>query len=164
MGYYIELEDLAANAFIESFKIGEKNFISYKVLEGYGAKVIKILHEKGANATLELCRKRTNSMLNNYSNFFREEKQNDTAGLILNDDVSRDDLISKFRGYLEWDLLLALVDKRAISILGITEPKSTTDCVLPFVNNTTYTSTPKELKEKGKNKEMSKKKISIYKK
>ena len=37
MCFYIGIEDLAANALIESMRRAEKNFLTYKEMENYGS-------------------------------------------------------------------------------------------------------------------------------
>ena len=46
MCFYIGIEDLAANALIESMRRMEKNFLTYKEIENYGSKVVELLNEE----------------------------------------------------------------------------------------------------------------------
>ena len=48
MGFYIGIEDLAANALIECLlKTENARFVTYKQLEEYGSEVIRFLNNKG---------------------------------------------------------------------------------------------------------------------
>ncbi len=73
MCFYIDIEDLAANAFIELLKTNnDKRFITYAEIEKYGNAVIQILKDKGEKAVLILSRNNTNALFRNYSDFFEE--------------------------------------------------------------------------------------------
>lgn len=114
--FYIKIEDLAANAFIELLQRDENHrFVTYNELERYGEQAVKVLTEKGEKAALLLSRNRTDAMFCDCSDFFEEERQ----GIRLKADKDRKALIEHFRGYLPIDVLLALVDERSKKILGI---------------------------------------------
>jgi hypothetical protein len=114
--FYIRIEDLAANAFIELLQRDEsRRFVTYDELERYGEQAVKVLAEKGEKAALLLSRNRTDAMFCDCSDFFEEERQ----GIRLKADKDRKALIDHFRGYLPIDVLLALVDERSKKILGI---------------------------------------------
>jgi hypothetical protein len=115
--FYIGIEDLAANALIEVFKKHNKRFLSYDVIEKYGAKVVQLLIEKEEKAVLILSRDNTNALFRNYSEYFKEVEQDNKIGIALAEDKSIDDLIERFRGYLSLSVLLAFVDKCSVSLL-----------------------------------------------
>lgn len=118
--YYIDITDLAANAFVEMmFKDESKRFISYETLERYCSEVVNILNSKGKKTTLILSRENTNVMFRNYSDIFEEIVLDNQSGIFLKSEISIENLIMKFRGYLAWDVLLAFVSKQAVSKLGI---------------------------------------------
>lgn len=54
MCFYIGIEDLAANALIESMRRAEKTFLTYKEIENYGSRVVELLNEKGIVALVNL--------------------------------------------------------------------------------------------------------------
>lgn len=110
--FYIGIEDLAANAFIELLQKDEKcNFVTYNELERYGEQAVKVLAEKGEKATLLFA----DAMFRDCSDFFKEEKQ----GIKLKANRDKKALIDHFRGCLPIDVLLALMDKRSVKELGI---------------------------------------------
>lgn len=120
MCVYIGIEDLAANALIEIMANNANNrFVSYKELEDYGAEVVKFLNSKGEKAILILSRESTNDMFRNYSDIFEETSYSDSLGIGLKSQITIDDLINKFRGYLAWDVLLAFVNEQTVSKLGV---------------------------------------------
>lgn len=119
MCVYIGIEDLAANALIEILNRGDKRTVTYCDLEKYGAEVINILNQQGERAVLVLSRENTNSMFRNYSDIFEEVTTDSGLGISLRSNVTVDDLIDKFRGYLAWDVLLAFVNKSSLSALGV---------------------------------------------
>lgn len=119
MCYYIGIEDLAANALIESLKKGNKRFLTYTEIENYGAKVVQILNESDEKAILILSRDSTNTLFRNYSDFFEEKENNGERGICLRDEIDVKQLIQKFRGYLALDVLLAFMNERSVSVLGV---------------------------------------------
>lgn len=118
MCFYIGIEDLAANALIESLKKGNKSFLTYSEIEMYGSRVIQLLKQNGEKAVLILSRENTNAMFRSYSDFFEEQEKNGKKGIALREEKNIDDLIRKFRGYLALDVLMAFVDERSVEVLG----------------------------------------------
>lgn len=119
MCFYIGIEDLAANALIESLKKSQRSFLTYEEIENYGSKVIELLTEKGEKAVLILSRECTNAMFRNYSEYFEEQTNCGVKGIALKSGVEVEDLIEKFRGYLAIDVLMAFVNERSVSALGV---------------------------------------------
>ena len=120
MCFYIGIEDLAANALIELLQKEEnRSFITYKELERHGTQVVRLLSERGEKAVLLLSRENTNAMFRDYSEFFEEDSYDGNEGIRLRAGKSRKDLIVQFRGYLALDVLMALVDERSVSALGV---------------------------------------------
>lgn len=119
MCFYIGIEDLAANALIESMRRVEKNFLTYREIENYGSKVVQILNEQGEKAVLILSRENTNELFRNYSDFFEEKEENEEKGVALKSGIKLEDLIMQFRGYLALDVLMAFVNDRSVQALGV---------------------------------------------
>ena len=120
MCYNIHIEDLAANAMIESLKIDRfRKFISYQDMERYGAEVVKILSRNNEKAVLILSRDSTNDMFRNYSDIFEESFCDGSLGIKLKEHVTIEELINKFRGYLSWDVLLAFINEQTVAMLGV---------------------------------------------
>lgn len=120
MCVYIGIEDLAANALIELMSKNDNNrFVSYTELENYGAEVVKFLNAKGEKAVLILSRESTSDMFRNYSDIFEEVLRNEILGIELKTNITVNDLINKFRGYLAWDVLLAFINERTVAKLGV---------------------------------------------
>lgn len=118
MCFYIGIEDLAANALIESMKKGNKTCFTYKEIEEYGSRVIQLLSSKGEKAVLILSRDSTTAMLRNYSRYFEEVFIGDAKGIRLREGIESDELIEQFRGYLALDVLLAFVNESSVQALG----------------------------------------------
>lgn len=116
---YIGIEDLASNALIEQLKRSGDRFVSYKTLEDYGMAVVNILGEKGEEGILTLSRDRTNAFFRDYSDYFEEKEINNETGIYLREDKDLNNLISKFSGYLSFDLFLAFINKDSVKKLGI---------------------------------------------
>ena len=62
--YKLEIEDLAANVFVEL------SFLTFKTFEAYGAKVVEILKSNGRKAELDLSRAKTQTFFQRYYDFF----------------------------------------------------------------------------------------------
>lgn len=119
MCFYIGIEDLAANALIESMRRAEKTFLTYEEIENYGSRVVQLLNEKGEKAVLVLSRESTNALFRNYSDFFQEKTVNGKMGIELKEEVTLDHLITQFRGYLALDVLMAFVNENSVQALGV---------------------------------------------
>lgn len=122
MCFYIGIEDLAANALIESMRRAEKNFLTYREIENYGSKVVQILNEQGEKAVLILSRENTNELFRNYSDFFEEKEENEEKEekeVALKSGIELEDLIMQFRGYLALDVLMAFVNDRSVQALRV---------------------------------------------
>lgn len=103
MTYYIQMEDLAANALIEALRIkNDTDFLSYHDIETYGAQVVEILGRENHNAILILSRDQTNIFFHDYSDFFERDEKNGAPGVRLKAGKTRNNLIDAFRGY--WPL------------------------------------------------------------
>lgn len=119
MCFYIGIEDLASNALIESMRRAEKTFLTYKEIENYGSKVVELLNEKGEKAVLILSRESTNALFRNYSDFFQEKNIDGELGIELKKEITLEDLINQFRGYLALDVLMAFVNEISVQALGV---------------------------------------------
>lgn len=119
MCFYIGIEDLAANALIELLQKKKKSCITYDELEQYGAQAVRLLSEQGEKAVLLLSRDNTSALFRDYSDFFEEDELEDGLGIKLKEGKGVEDLIIQFRGYLALDVLMALVDERSVSVLGV---------------------------------------------
>ncbi len=119
MCFYIGIEDLAANALIELLrKDSSKRFVTYSEIEKYGSVVVQILKDKGEKAILILSRDSTDALFRNYSEFFKEGKnEHGIEGIQLRENKNVSDLIRQFRGYLALDVLLAFVNKKSVKAL-----------------------------------------------
>lgn len=119
MCFYIGIEDLAANALIESMSRGKKNFLTYKEIENYGSRVVSLLNAKGEKAVLILSRESTSALFRNYSDFFQEKNEKGEMGIELKKGVTLENLIIQFRGYLALDVLMAFVNENSVQALGV---------------------------------------------
>lgn len=117
MCLYIGIEDLAANALIESMNSTGKKYITYENLQEYGTEVVSILLKKGERAVLLFSRESKTILFRDYSDFFQEKLFGDRLGIALKDGIDVEMLIDKFRGYLSYDLLMAFIDKTSTDVL-----------------------------------------------
>lgn len=119
MCFYIGIEDLAANALIESMRKANKRRLSYKDIENYGSRVIELLNSREEKAVLILSRNRTNALFKDYSDLFEEVDIEKQKGIMLKEGVEINDLIERFRGYLALDVLMAFVNEHSVQALGV---------------------------------------------
>ena len=104
--YNGDLSDLAANAFIEVSELGVRS-LTYQLLEWYGEEVRKKLKENCDNIRLFLDRYYTDEFYWRYEKFFKQSE--DGKSVELNRDITKSQLIKKFRGYLPLDMLIAFI-------------------------------------------------------
>lgn len=122
MSYYIGLEDLAANAFIELLTTetnkGDEMCISLNALEEYGKAVSHFMQKKkNEKVFMMLSRNLTTHMFSTYQDFFKEVIIQDKTLIALQKDKNRKDLIETFRGYLSINLLEAFTNKETVDVL-----------------------------------------------
>lgn len=112
MNYFIGLETLVPNAFIELYP--EKT-ISFKTIERYGEKVIKKLGDMGHRPLLVLNRDLTDKFLSQYKMYFDSIQVNNDYYFILKDGITKDELIRNARMFLSADILLAVMDTDVVN-------------------------------------------------
>ena len=114
---YLGIEDLVANAMIEILKVDGTPEISFQDLEEYGSRVVKRLNQEGIKAYLLLSRESTDHMFYRYQDFFERKRISNEDGVVLKNGVIMDDLIKRFRTYLDLDAMLAFMNKGCTEIL-----------------------------------------------
>lgn len=119
MYIYIGIEDLVANALIELVEKSEKREVSFRTLNEYGARVIKLLNEKDEQAVLIMSKEKTNDFLHDYSGYFELFLDGDAEGIRLKETVTLEQLWENFRTYLSADVLLAFMNDNSIGALGV---------------------------------------------
>lgn len=117
MCYLIQIEDLVSNALIELINKRNIREVSLHTVEKYGEAVIKYLNKHNDKALLMLSRDRTNSFIQRYENFFELKDIENSSIVILKDNITEDDLIKEFRGYLSLDVLMAFVNEECVKAL-----------------------------------------------
>lgn len=112
MCYYIEMDELAANSFIEAMnQNSHTDFISFSQMEEYGLNVVKYLKEENnQKAILIFSRNSLQMLLCDYSDLFDVAEENGESGLRLKEGVDQDTLIERFRGYLSLELMMAYIN------------------------------------------------------
>lgn len=104
--YYIGMDDIIANAFIESMKQNGNRFLTYKQICEYGDKAVGLIRK---DAGVLFDKSNTDVVLTDYADFFNEQTIDGALGIELKQEKSRSDLINQFRGYLPLDVLRAFV-------------------------------------------------------
>lgn len=112
---YIEIDELAVNALVAAQKYG-RNFVSYKLMEDYGFRVVEILHNKGVTAILLLPRDRANEMLQRKADLFEEQTVDGERGISLRNGKTIHNLIDRYMEHQSLRFLMAFRDVRAMSV------------------------------------------------
>ena len=112
---YIEIDELAVNALVAAQKYG-RNFVSYKLMEDYGFRVVEILHNKGVTAILLLSRDRANEMLQRKADLFEEQTVDGERGISLRNGKTIHNLIDRHMEHQSLRFLMAFRDVRAMSV------------------------------------------------
>ena len=108
MKFYIEVEDLAANALMAMLaQKSEERFIPYVKMKEYGMQVLHYLREDGDKGVFIFSRNNVYALLNDYSDFFEERIQDGEEGIYLLENKNLDDLIQTFVGRLPFKLFMA---------------------------------------------------------
>lgn len=103
---YIEIDELAVNALVAAQKYG-RNFVSYKLMEDYGFRVVEILHNKGVTAILLLSRDRANEMLQRKADLFEEQTVDGERGISLRTGKTIRNLIDRHMEHQSLRFLMA---------------------------------------------------------
>lgn len=117
MYIYIGIEDLAANALIELLEKKNKREVLFSELDSYGSEVLKILNNESEQALLILSKERTLDFWRDYSDYFDVFKNGEAEGIKLKDDVTLEQLWSKFRSYLSADVIKAFMADESVKVL-----------------------------------------------
>lgn len=104
--YHIGMDDIIANAFIESMKRNGNRFLTYKQINDYGDKVADLIRK---DSDVFVDKSNTSSVLTDYADFFTEQTIDGELGVELKREKYKSDLINQFRGYLPLDVLRAFV-------------------------------------------------------
>lgn len=111
MNFCIYMEDLVANALIESIERNHTRRVKFTDLDAYGASLTSWwLRNKNITVTVLISKYYTNELLHNYSDFFeiRSDRGNELL-ICLRDDKTVDDLRDTFRSYLSMDMLNSFI-------------------------------------------------------
>ena len=103
---YIEIDELAVNALVAAQKYG-RNFVSYKLMEDYGFRVVEILHNTGVTAILLLSRDRANEMLQRKADLFEEQTVDGERGISLRNGKTIHNLIDRYMEHQSLRFLMA---------------------------------------------------------
>lgn len=114
MNYFIGIDTLVSNAFIELYPT---NCISYGDIKKYGEKVTKNLESKGHRVLLILDKNLIKPFLMDNKMYFNMEPLNNEYCFVLKQNITPFDLIRKFRMHLDINLLTALTDKDTINLI-----------------------------------------------
>ena len=113
--YNLVLDDIVPNAFIELKKVDNSiTSIPMKLIENYGEAVKDKIISNGDHARLCLNRNRTAYFLRRYAKYFNIIEIENDSYVVLNDDISVEELIVLFRKFIEIDVLLAFMDKEVV--------------------------------------------------
>lgn len=117
MYIYIGIEDLVANALIESIESTGKREVTFDDLDRYGATVIQLLNEKEKQAILLLSKVRTDQFLRDYSEYFELFENNSEEGIRVKNGITIKDLWRGFRGDLSLNVMKAFTAEQSVAAL-----------------------------------------------
>ena len=112
---YIEIDDLVGNAFVSYLEKTGKRVLSLYKIENFGNNIVRDLESKGTESMLLLSRDRTHSFFYEYSDWFVYLERESLV--ILKNNISVEQLIKKFSGYLSLEVLLAFRNEENIKVL-----------------------------------------------
>jgi hypothetical protein len=115
--YYIEIEDLVANALIEIIENNAARVINFDTLTKYGDCIVKKLRDENKDVYLLLSRDRTNEFIHDYTEYFVIDEQKNT--IAVKENIGVVELKKKFRSNMALDVFLACTSREALSALGV---------------------------------------------
>ena len=101
---FIEIDDIVGQAFIVYLRKTGKRKLSLSKIDNYGGEVIKDLKSKGEKVCLCLSREQTRNFFYNSKYFLYDEITNIVE---LKPNITEDDLIKRFCGYINYEILIA---------------------------------------------------------
>lgn len=110
--YYIQIEELAANALIEVLENYQRKVITFEALTEYGDIVVSILKEKNKDVVFQLSNSSDNNIFHDYTDYFTVTDKEIT----LKDGVTIDMLKDAYRSNISFDVFLAFIDKKALAV------------------------------------------------
>ncbi len=115
---YIEIDDLIGNAFIPYLEKTGKRTLPLSKINEFGSKIVNYLNKNGENACLRLSRDITNIFFYEYSDLFKlVENGKEDVVVLVDNNITPNDLIHKFSGYLSLSVLLAFRNSENTKIL-----------------------------------------------
>lgn len=112
---YIRTDDLVGNSFVSYLEKTGKRVLSLQKIENFAKSIVIDLRSKGIESTLLLSRDKTYAFFYEYSDWFSYVESDGLV--ILNDNISVEDLIERFSGYLSLEVLLAFRNEENIKAL-----------------------------------------------
>jgi hypothetical protein len=100
------MEDLVANALIESIEERNDRKITFKQLDLYRNNVLNKLKDTGKTVIIPVSETNKKYFLYNYSDFFELKSSDTESCILLKKEKNVDDLRKNFRAYLPLDVLL----------------------------------------------------------
>lgn len=110
--YIIGIDDLVPNLIIELKLRNIKDYVTYDEIELYANNIRKQLLKENINLITDMNRNKTSRFFQIYKNYFEEIEQE--AKIKLKNNISTEQLINEFRGYLPFNLLLAMINDDVI--------------------------------------------------
>lgn len=111
---FIEIDDIVGQAFIVCLKKTGKRSLSLKKIDEYGAKVVMYLKCRGEKVRLALSREQSRNFFYNSKYFIYNERTNIVE---LKPNITEDDLIKRFCGYIDYNILVAFRNEENIKAL-----------------------------------------------
>lgn len=111
---FIEIDDIAGQAFIVSLRKTGKRKLNLSQIDNYGKKVVNDLKSKGEKVCLLLSRESTRNFFYNSKYFIYDDLTNIVE---LKPYITEDDLIKRFCGYINYEILLAFRKEENTKIL-----------------------------------------------
>lgn len=111
---FIEIDDIVGQAFIVYFRKTGKRTLSLSKINKFGDKVVEELKKEGHHVCLFLSRDETRTFFCNTPYFVYDEE---TGIVKLKLNVTEEDLIQRFCGYIAWEILVAFRKEENIQVL-----------------------------------------------
>lgn len=113
----LEIEEFMGSAFINSIKKNENRVLKFSKIDEYARKVVDGLNEKGKNARLNFSREADEEFFYRYSDWFTRTTMDNAIYVVLDKNVTINDLFKEFLTSISINVLTSLEDTENIKVL-----------------------------------------------
>lgn len=113
----LEIEEFMGSAFMNSIKKDGNRVLKFSKIDEYSCKVVDSLNKKGKKARLNFSREADEEFFYRYSDWFTRTTMDNAIYVVLDKNVTINDLFKEFLTSISMNVLASLEDKESIKVL-----------------------------------------------